>query len=211
MARNYHEPDPFRYALGAFIQAARNVTWMLQKEKSAFTDFAWYREWSEKAREDPLLRWLHDTRNDFVKSQALEPKSWMTMRCIDNPRQGHFDEYGDEEDGSLTYKVSPFACTHYYIGTGWRTDHVHEFTRQWEMEGLSTELLEACAGIYDRLDDLVVDDHRRLGAQMPSHRTEHSKRALPCMEETTKHRVIRTIVRDGQEIWEYEPQEDHEH
>jgi hypothetical protein len=26
MARNYHEPDPFRYCLGAFIQVARNVT-----------------------------------------------------------------------------------------------------------------------------------------------------------------------------------------
>jgi hypothetical protein len=29
MARWYHEPQEFRYALGAFIQAARNVTFML--------------------------------------------------------------------------------------------------------------------------------------------------------------------------------------
>lgn len=33
MARWYHEPEPFRYRLGAFIQAARNVTFMLQTEK----------------------------------------------------------------------------------------------------------------------------------------------------------------------------------
>ena len=42
IARWYHEPQPFRYARGAFIQAARNVTFMLQNEKSVFEDFSWY-------------------------------------------------------------------------------------------------------------------------------------------------------------------------
>ena len=33
MARYYHEPEPFRYAFGAFVQAARNVTFVLQKRE----------------------------------------------------------------------------------------------------------------------------------------------------------------------------------
>ncbi len=49
MAHYYHEPEPFRYRLGAFIQAARNVTFMLQNEKMAFEDFSWYEAWAERA------------------------------------------------------------------------------------------------------------------------------------------------------------------
>src|SRR5438093_642613 len=58
MARAYHEPDPFRWALGALIQAARGVTFMLQNEQAAFKDFKWYEEWTAKAKGDPLLVWI---------------------------------------------------------------------------------------------------------------------------------------------------------
>ncbi|MGA8490134.1 MAG: ATP-binding protein, partial [Terriglobales bacterium] len=44
------------YCLGAFLQAARNVSWVLQKEKGVFTDFSWYDEWREKAKNDPVLK-----------------------------------------------------------------------------------------------------------------------------------------------------------
>jgi hypothetical protein len=178
---------------------------MLQKEQGAFPDFEWYREWAEKAKQDPLLRWLNEVRTIFVHQKALEPKSWMRMVCIDNPRQRHSFDDDEEEDGSLSFWVSPFACTHYYISQGWRTDHAHEFTRHWEIEGVGSELLEACATIYDRLDDLVSEAHRRVGAEIKSYRTKESNRALPCMADTVKHRVIRTSVRDGKEIWEDEP------
>jgi hypothetical protein len=204
MARGYHEPDPFRYALGAFIQAARNVTWMLQKEQSVFPNFSWYREWSERAKSDILLRWLNDARTDFVKRQALAPKSLLQMRCIDNPRQKNCSDDDEDSDGSYTFKVNPFECTHFYIGMGPWGDHAHEFGRHWEVDGLAVELLEACAGIYDLLDGLISDAHRRLGAQVKSYQTGRSGRALPCMEDTTKHRVIRTVVRDGREVWKNE-------
>jgi hypothetical protein len=209
MARYYHEPEPFRYAFGAFVQAARNVTFVLQKEKGIFPDFAWYAEWVSKAKQDALLTWLLDTRNDFVHRQSLEPKSYLRMRCIDNPRQNHFDD--EDGDGSDIYNVSPFACTHYYIGTGWRTDHAHEFTRHWEMDGLPYEILKTSADIYDRLDDLVTKAHKRLGATMQSYRASPDGRALPCMEDIDKHRVIFTTVQDGKEIWNNEPPGLHDH
>jgi hypothetical protein len=208
MARNYHEPDPFRYALGAFIQAARSVTFMLQKERGAFPDFAWYEEWAANAKADPLLRWLHDIRTNLVHRQALEPKSWMRMRCIDNPRQNQFidEEEGEDSDGSLAFDISPFECTHYHIAQGWRTDHAHEFTRHWELEGVSGELLEVSADIFARLNDLVHDAHRRLGAET------HNPLGRPsCTQDTTQYRVIRTSIRDGKEIWDYEPPGLHDH
>jgi hypothetical protein len=207
MARYYHEPQQFRYALGAFLQAARSVTFMLQKEQGIFKDFSWYHTWVEQAKKDPALQWLHDARTDYVHRQALEPHSWLSMRCIDNPRQYLSDE---DDDGSLAFDVSPFECTHYYMNHDIVTDHGHEWTRHWEIDGLEgCELLEVCADIYDRLDALVVDAHRRLGSDIGTSRSPHSKRALPCMEDPAKHRIVRTFIRDGQEVWQDEPPQLH--
>jgi hypothetical protein len=201
MARNYHEPDQFRYSLGAFVQAARSVTWMLQKEKHVFADFGWYQSWVEESNKHPALVWLQSTRTNVVHRQALIPGSTLELRCIGDPRHPH----GSDDEPHRIF-VSPFACTHQYIHAGPFTDHAHEFERRWSMEGLEDrELLEVCADCFDRLDDLVHFAHQQLGAPMASSRREGSLRSLPCMEDTAPHRVARTIMRDGQEIWVNEP------
>ena len=210
MAHYYHEPELFRYRLGAYVVAARGVTYMLQKESSKIDDFRWYDEWVLRAKSDKFLLWLNDARTNFIHRQALEPKSYLKMRCIDNPRERHFLDEEDEE-GSNIYKVNPFACTHYYIGKGPLTDHAHEFTRHWEMDGLACEVLESCATIHDRLDEVVTEAHERLGANVQSYRGSPSGHSMPCMDDTTKFRVICTTVKDGKEVWEYEPPGLHEH
>jgi hypothetical protein len=203
MARNYHEPDQFRYSLGAFVQAARSVTFMLQKEQHVFADLSWYESWVEKAKKDSVMSWLQGARTNVVHREALIPGSTLELRCIGNPRQPHGD---DDDDHPSVYSVSPFQCTHYYIHSEPFTDHAHEFERRWSMEGLKDrELLEVCADCFDRLDDLVHFAHQQLGASMESSRREGSSRSLPCMVDTTPHRVARTVMRDGQEIWVNEP------
>jgi hypothetical protein len=215
MARNYHEPEPFRYSLGAFIQAARGVTFMLQKEKAAFKDFSWYDKWVEEAKDNPLLRWLNDARINVVHRQSLEPNSWIEVDCIDNPRSRlhtEDDEDDDVNDGPLVGKVNPFMCTHEFIAKGPSTDHCHKFTRQWGIEGLpGKELLEVCAEVYDRLDEVVEEAHKQAGGKMVSHKKVDSVRALPCMEHVEKHRLVRTVLRDGHEVWEDEPPGLHSH
>ena len=110
MARWYHEPEPLRYRIGAYIQAARSVTFMLQRERSAFGDFGWYEAWVEKAKSDPIMRWLNDTRVDFVHRKSLEPFSRLEMRCIGDPHQD------DGEDAHpVVLNADPFRCTHYYL------------------------------------------------------------------------------------------------
>jgi len=206
LARWYHEPEPLRYRIGAFIQAARSVTFMLQSEKGGFEDFTWYEEWAAHAKDDTVLKWLNSARTDFFHRQALEPNSWLEMRCLGNPRIPH----GTDED-PLRIRANPFNCTHYYM-RGPKTDHAHEFTRHWSMEGLDgAELLSACADVYDRLDDIVREAHKRVGAQMMSHARQGSHRRLPCMEDTAKFRIVRTRVERGREIWIDEPEALHEH
>jgi hypothetical protein len=159
MARNYPEPDPFRYTLGAFIQAGRSVTFMLQKEQAVFENFDWYQSWVEEAKKSPTLSWLHGARTDVVHRQALQPHSWLEVQCVGNPRK-----FGDDEDDGPIGTRDPFMCTHYHIANGPATDHTHEYTRLWGIEGLKDrELLEACADIYGQLSELVREAHRRLG------------------------------------------------
>jgi hypothetical protein len=201
MARNYHEPDPFRWSLGAFVQAGRNVTFMLQKEKSLFPDFGFYDAWVEMAKMEPILSWLGDTRTDVVHRQALEPHSRLEMRCLVSsvhPLGPHKEPF--------RFSPSPFACTHYYISLGPLTDHGHEFERFWSMEGIAgRELLEVGADIYEALDRLVTEAHRQLGHGLSALKGGGSKRALSCMEEVSKHRTATTQVQDGREVWLNEP------
>ena len=110
MAELYHEPDPFRYRLGAFAQAARSVTLMLQTEKAVFENFDFYAKvWVAKANADPIMQWLKNTRNSCFHRSALAPSSWLHMECFRNPRKSPWEE---EEDGPIGTR-DPFQCTHF--------------------------------------------------------------------------------------------------
>jgi hypothetical protein len=161
------------------VQAARGVSFMLQSEKSAFSDFAWYVAWTETAKAEPVLKWLNETRVDLVRRHALAPHSWIEMRCLGNPR-----DLGEEDDDPVRRRVSPFIPTYSYVVNGPHTDHAHEFTRHWSMDGLAgRELLEVTADVYDRLDELVRMAHQRLGASMVSHQKEGAPWTQRCARE----------------------------
>lgn len=205
MAEWYHEPDLFRYRLGAFAQAARSVTLMLQTEKAIFDDFAFYENWVAKANADPIMQWLKNTRNSGFHKSALAPSSWLQMECFRNPRK----LASDEKDAPIGTQ-DPFQCTHSYISIGPSTDHGHNFTRHWSMEGLDgRELLEACAHVYDRLDEIVTEAHRHAGARVVSYARVGSPRRLPCMEDIDRYRIVKTRIRKGKEVWVNKPRRPH--
>ena len=206
MAEFYHEPDLFRYRLGAFAQAARSVTFMLQTEKVVFENFDFYeKDWQAWAKSDPLMKWLDHTRTMGFHRSVLAPSSWLEMECFRNPRKSPWDE----DDGPIGTK-DPFQCTHFYMNTGPTTDHGHNFIRHWSMEGLGgRELLEVCAYIYDRLDEIVTEAHQRLGAFLVSYARAGSPRRLPCMEDIDQYRVVKTRMRRGKEVWVNKPRRPH--
>jgi len=208
MAELYHEPDPFRYRLGAFAQAARSVTLMLQAEKAVFENFDFYeKSWVAKANGDPIMQWLKNTRNSGFHQSALAPSSWLQMECFRNPRKSSWDE----EESAIGTK-DPFQCTHFYMNSGLVTDHGHNFTRRWSMEGLNgRELLEVCAYIYDRLDEIVTEAHERLGASVVSYARPNSARRLPCMDNVDQYCIVKTRIRQGKEVWVNKPRQTHLH
>lgn len=77
---HYHSPRPFLYNLNAFIQAFRNITFMLQSEDYKPQGFQeWYKIKQEEMRNLPTLRRLVDARNIIVKQSSLTAKS--TVQC----------------------------------------------------------------------------------------------------------------------------------
>lgn len=72
----YHQPDEFRWNLNAFLQALRNVTFIIQKvlsNEGGFTD--WYEPQQEQMRSDELLRKFVEGRNVVVKQGNLAMES----------------------------------------------------------------------------------------------------------------------------------------
>jgi hypothetical protein len=214
MARNYHEPNEFRWSLGAFLQAARSVTFMLQTEKGSFRDFDWYTDWQTKARQQPLLRWVNDTRVQVVHQAVLAANSWARFTCLfkrSDPRRRDPDDWDDSPGGPLEVILNPFVCTHQYLTMGFAEDHPHEYIRHWEIDSLKDrELLDACASIIDLLIDLSSEAHARAGAEAWMERgglalRESGDHVFPCMNNTVKHRTARTAVKNGVEVWKNAP------
>lgn len=72
MMVQYHNPQPFRWNLNAFIQALRSVTFFLQKELTPFAGFRdWYAHQQDEMRGDELLRKFVEGRNVVVKERNL--------------------------------------------------------------------------------------------------------------------------------------------
>ena len=68
MADGYHDPHIFRYKLNAFIQALRNVTFMLQSEPRKPKGFkSWYAEKQKEMGKDSQLRQFVEARNFLVE------------------------------------------------------------------------------------------------------------------------------------------------
>lgn len=77
----YMEPEGFRLHLNSLVQALRNVTWLLQKQKSDLPNFGeWYPKWQTSVKDDPVMQWVVKARNRIVKEADLELNS--TARLV---------------------------------------------------------------------------------------------------------------------------------
>lgn len=74
--REYQNPEGFCANLNAAVQGLRSVTFVLQKEQEAIPGFEpWYKEWRERLKQDPLMKWLIDARNRIEKQGDLQTHS----------------------------------------------------------------------------------------------------------------------------------------
>jgi hypothetical protein len=161
--KEYADPEGFTTNLNATIQELRNITFILQKEKSRIPDFeTWYAPHQERLKRDPLLRWLVETRNKVVKEGDLMTHSKARVSLI--------DAYQDRP--SFCTEVPPSATTE-LIAVAFAEgappsirDARLVVERRWEVDGLpGRELLDALAECYSVLATVVADAHRKMGTR----------------------------------------------
>jgi len=157
---NYENPDGFRTYLNACIQALRNVTFVLQKNKSRIPSFEeWYPEWQDRMRADETLGWIVNARNQIVKEGDLATTSIAKVAI----------QWSYLEPAFREFKVDPLKSTREIIEETpiilnvpqeLYEDGVLVIERKWMVSELpEQELLDALAYAYGRLMTLTYDCH----------------------------------------------------
>jgi hypothetical protein len=191
-AAAYHDPVRFRINLNAAIQALRNVTFVLQKEKHLIPNFdKWYEGWRQRLRNDRALNWLHQARNVIVKEGDLETDSIAIVTLIN---------WLDFPVAKL--KVPPFASAVQIakiierknilkLPEKIREEAVLVVERKWVASELpDEELLDVLARVYGFFSEMISEAHQLCGSDMLTFDREkgtvvsvttHMSGRLPCM------------------------------
>lgn len=161
-AKSYEDPEGFRIYLNSCIQALRNVTFVLQKQKSEVNNFDnWYSEWQQCLRTDQILSWCVSARNIIVKQGDLD--------TLSVARASYLCSYNDPPQND--FLVDPFADTESIskeifnkLPKGLQSSGYLKVERRWVVEDLpDMELLEALAYAYSILSLLVHDAKEQQG------------------------------------------------
>jgi hypothetical protein len=204
MLDTYNSPSGFMANLNATIEALRNVTFMLQKEKHVIPDFdKWYDEWREKMRADSVMTWLCKARTTLVHSSDLETKSTARATIHTNlPLASTLFELPPLLPFPAACELiartipEPFASN--------KGDLVLSIERRWIAHQLPEwELLEALAHVYGILSNIVKEAHERAGFIYET-RDLHDDTCtipvdgrMPCMLTTAESRTTRIALSDG--------------
>ncbi|WP_039918750.1 hypothetical protein [Cellvibrio mixtus] len=83
-SETYFDPELFRRNTNQFLQTARTITFIIQKNKSDIQNFdEWYQEnVLDKWVGDDVMRWAKDSRNIIEKQGDLEFNSTLTVTLI---------------------------------------------------------------------------------------------------------------------------------
>lgn len=199
----YQDPVGFRVNLNAAIQALRNITFVLQKEKKSIPDFeSWYGQWRRRMGEDAVLRWLVEARNRIVKEGDLETYSMAkgTIMTWEDYRIGEVSVPPLMPTEAIALLIASEEMAG--LPSDVRDTAVLEVERRWVAADLPDwELLEALAHSYGVLSVLVGEAHEKCkfefrtcekrdsqGAVIPD---THLLGRLPCMVTTRAVKSVR--------------------
>jgi len=206
MLSEYQNPENFRISLNAAIQSLRNITFLLQSNKSLIPNFdQWYEQYRDLMKSDEILKWLHQARNVIVKQQDLELHSIAAARVR-----------AWEDVSRLEFQISPFITTeqiakdlvrlHVVKAPKPIADHaILNVERKWVVNDLPNyELLDVIAHGYKFFQNLLSDTHKQIGLNIESCKEQydpkHENSFIPCMSVTRDDRSA-NIKLNNQELF----------
>ncbi|GEM_PF-2728791 len=85
MSEGADDWDVFRFNLSAFLAAARNVTWIMQKQ---YADFDGFKEWliakQIAMNENPLMKYFKEQRNQITKQRSITSSFPVSVHLDEN-------------------------------------------------------------------------------------------------------------------------------
>lgn len=165
----YFDPDLFRQNTNQFLQTARTVTFIIQKNKSEIPGFdSWYEfrvraAWSA----DTVMKWAVEARNDIEKQGDLEMYSSVRASLILShlAAEDVSITYGKEELGANLKMLAKFAM--FKLPHAVRDATVLKVERRWVANKLpSHELIHAMTYVYSRHYDVCHDLAAHLGVPL---------------------------------------------
>src|SRR5690606_25257158 len=153
-------PDEFRVSIQAAIQTARQVSFVLQKNRAAIPNFdKWYEGWQEKLAAIPLMKWMVEARNRIEKQGDLEAHSFVSAEIV----ASHLDE-GPKIRVPTKLSHAPLelvkSIPDSMVGDHIKKNGILRIRRCWIENTLPDfELLDAVATAYGQLAQLVYSAH----------------------------------------------------
>ena len=163
----YFKPELFRMNSNQFLQTARTVTFLIQKNKAKIPDFdSWYSETVRAPwKQDAVMTWARDARNQIEKRGDLELNSTVSVSLVfsDNEDEDLQLEISDSELIMVGVKrLTRFARK--FLPSGVSDSAVVKVERRWVTSSLKDwELLTALSYVYARMHDLCVSLAGHLG------------------------------------------------
>lgn len=170
-AEHYHEPEVFQFNLNAFIQALRNITFMLQSEPSKPEGFeAWYASKQAEMGENSLLRRFVKARNVVVKQSSLQARSTAHSGVF----RGRCFKFGMMKHSVQLFTPSEWVLERLKSNVGFLLDE--ERSQPWEQFGIyriwvveelgEQETVGLCVRALNHIGTVVEAAHRLFGQEV---------------------------------------------
>jgi len=169
MAETYHEPDPFRYHLHAFIQSFESTLAILDIETQNDGRFNDFREKRQAFVQTETMRKLNSVRDALVHLESLVPDSRVTA--------GWF-KYGKPKL-CFKSKIHPFNASIEVLASFRNAPSLVNPHRMWECEEVGIlrewrlslitdeELVSFCSSRFEELVRLSDQAHKDAGSAVP--------------------------------------------
>ena len=163
---NYLEPDLFRINFNNFMQTARTVTFLIQKEKNILQqrfDFdSWYQSYQTRWKTDSIMKWAVDTRNIIEKQADIPIYSKLEVKLALG--------YRSEEDVNLEIQQDDLVFLGIKGLRNWAKKNLDQYNykdsaiwigRSWKEPKLANmDLVSAMQYVYARLYECCMDLNR---------------------------------------------------
>ena len=171
-ADSYSDIEEFRIAINACIQAARNVTFVLQSNKKHIDSFDhWYGGWQAAMAVDPIMKWCVAARNQIVKQGDLESFSVAKVLLFNSHAEPIKRVLA--VDPMLTGQEIAEVVKNKYLPDELKQYGYLQVERQWITKDLKgVELLSALSHAFSVLHLLLQDIEEKKGPLQVGYKSE---------------------------------------